>query len=109
MAPGGVYVMNVIDYGDRAFARAEIATLKRLFGNVVVVTPQRHVTGDGGGNFVIVASDSTIDSNAIEANLATWESESSVLHGPELEAFVGDAPILTDDFAPVDTLITQTR
>ncbi|MDH3303417.1 MAG: fused MFS/spermidine synthase [Acidimicrobiia bacterium] len=109
MAPGGVYVMNVIDYGDRTFARAEIATLKRLFGNVVVVTPERYVTGDGGGNFVIVASDSTIDPGAVEANLAAWESESSVHHGPELDAFVGDAPILTDDFAPVDTLMSQTR
>lgn len=109
MTPDGVYVMNVIDYGERAFARAEIATLQHLFANVVVVTPQRYVTGDGGGNFVIVATDSTIDIAAVEANLDTWASESAVHHGAALDEFVGDAPVLTDDFAPVDNLMSQSR
>ncbi len=109
MTADGVYVMNVIDYGERSFARAEIATVQRLFADVVVVTPQRYVTGDGGGNFVIVASDSDIDTGAIEANLAVRGSESSVHHGAALDEFVGDAPVLTDDFAPVDTLMTQAR
>ena len=109
MAADGVYVMNVIDYGDRTFARAEIATLRQLFANVVVVTPQRYVTGDGGGNFVIVASDAAIDPAAVEANLVVWDSESAVHDGRQLDDFVADAPVLTDDFAPVDTMMTQAR
>lgn len=107
MAADGVYVMNVIDYGDRTFARAEIVTLRQLFASVVVVAPQRYVTGDGGGNFVIVASDATIDPAAIEANLEVWASESTVHYGQQLDDFVADAHLLTDDFAPVDTMMTQ--
>ncbi len=109
MASDGVYVMNVIDYGDRAFARAEIATAQELFDEVVVIAPDRYVNGDGGGNYVIVATDETVDPVAIEVNLAAWDSESSVHHGSELRRFVGDAHVLTDDFAPVDTLLTQAR
>lgn len=109
MTDDGVYVMNVIDYGDRQFARAEIKTLQGIFGNVVVVTPDRYVNGDGGGNFVIVASDGPVDPTAIEANLDDRESESSVHFGADLDQFVGDVPILTDDFAPVDNLMTQAR
>ncbi len=109
MTAEGVYVMNVIDHGDRAFARAEIRTLQQLFANVVVVTPERYVSGDGGGNYVLVATDAPIDNDAIEANLDRWDSESTVNAGAELDRFVGDGPVLTDDFAPVDTLMTQTR
>jgi hypothetical protein len=29
-----------------------------------------------------------------------------VADGGELDAFIGDAPLLTDDFAPVDQLLT---
>ena len=29
-----------------------------------------------------------------------------VIEGAELEAWVGDVPVLTDDFAPVDQLLT---
>ena len=109
MTPDGVYVMNVIDYGERRFARAEIVTAQQLFNNVVVVAPERYVTGNGGGNFVIVATDAAIDTSAIETNLARWDSESTVHGGPGLRSFVGDASVLTDDFAPVDTLMTQAR
>ena len=109
MAADGVYVMNVIDHGRRRFARAEIRTVQQMFDNVVLVTPADYVTGTAGGNYVVVASDSPIDPAAIEANLARWESESSVFSGPALDTFVGDAPVLTDDFAPVDVLMTQAR
>ncbi len=109
MAPDGVYVMNVIDHGERRFARAEMATLRQLFANVVVVAPEHYVTGDGGGNYVIVATDSDIDPDAIGANLDERGSESAVHDGVDLERFIGDAPVLTDDFAPVDTLMTQAR
>ncbi len=109
MTADGVYVMNVIDFGPHDFARAEIKTLQRVFDQVVVVTPEPYVTGPAGGNYVIVATDTLIDVSAIEANLADWESESEVHAGDDLERFVGDAVVLTDDFAPVDVLITQRR
>ena len=107
MTADGVYVMNVIDYGSRAFVRAEIASVRQLFETVVLVAPDRYVTGDAGGNFVIVATDAAVDAVAVERNLAERGSESSVHTGRDLDQFVGDAEILTDDFAPVDTLMTQ--
>ncbi|MDH3295163.1 MAG: fused MFS/spermidine synthase, partial [Acidimicrobiia bacterium] len=105
MAAEGVYVMNVIDYPPFRFARAEIATLGRLFDNIAVITLDTYLNGERGGNIVIVASDTAFDTDAIAANLRTWRSPSTVVSGAALDEFVGETPILTDDFAPVDQMI----
>ena len=35
LTPEGVYVANLIDHGELAFARAEVATLREVFDHVV--------------------------------------------------------------------------
>ena len=40
------------------------------------------------------------------AGLAERDLAWQVAEGPELETFVGEAQVLTDDFAPVDQLLT---
>ena len=59
-----------------------------------------------GGNLVVVASDEPIDVAALRTNLRTQVPGWEVIDGTELTAWVGDAPILTDDYAPVDQLLT---
>ncbi len=105
MAPDGVYVMNVIDYPPYRFARAEVATLERLFDNVALITIDRYLNGGRGGNIVLVATDAPIDPDAIGAEIVRWGSPSSVFMGSGLEQFVDEADVLTDDFAPVDQMI----
>jgi spermidine synthase len=107
LRPEGVYVVNVIDYPPLGFARAELATLRDVFEHVAVAGPQSRVDGTSGGNVILIASDSPIPADAIEAiNRARADTDVVVTDPAVIEAFVGGAPVLTDDFAPVDQLLT---
>ena len=59
LAPGGVYVLNLIDSAPDAFARAELATLRQVFPHVVVAADEGTLAGAGGGNHVVVAATSS--------------------------------------------------
>jgi spermidine synthase len=104
LRPGGVYVLNMIDHPPLAFARAEAATLADVFDATAVIAPPERLAGDVGGNFVMVGAD-TVDARAIQRHLDARGEDEQVITGTSLDAFVGDAPVLTDDFAPVDQLL----
>jgi spermidine synthase len=109
---GGVYTINVVDYGPRGFLRAKIATLEDVFGHVAVLgRPESfgpQVPGIGG-NYVVVASDQPLATDRLlEANRNRARVD-ELLTGAELDAFAGDAQVLTDDHAPVDQLLTPFR
>jgi len=107
LVPGGLYALNVIDHAPLAFARAEIATVASVFEHVLVITPTGSLVGDRGGNIVVLASDRPIDREAIGAGLIDRATPMSMVSGLELDDFLGSDPlILTDDFAPVDQLLT---
>jgi spermidine synthase len=101
LRPEGLYLVNVIDNGQALFAKAEIKTLQAEFAQVAVIAERDEFTGAAGGNFVLVGSDQPINVDKVAAGI-----------GPGMEVrdqltdFVGDAPVLTDDFAPVDQLLT---
>ncbi len=106
LRPGGVYAINLIDYPPLGFARAEAATLQAVFEHVAVIAPPARLDRAEGGNFVLVASDEPIDAAAITARNRRRGDDDEVATGARLERFVGDAPVLTDDYAPVDQLLT---
>lgn len=108
LRPGGTYVMNLIDHPPLGFARAEARTLGAVFDHVVVLAPPERVAGDAGGNFVLVASDAPVDVDAILARGRERGDDEVALAGSDLRRFVDGAPVLTDDFAPVDQLLTTT-
>ncbi|MDP9389718.1 MAG: fused MFS/spermidine synthase [Actinomycetota bacterium] len=108
LRPDGVYVINLVDYRDLRFARAEVATLFRVFGHVAVVAPPSVLEG-GGGNVVVVASDVPIDAAAVGARVVARQGEERVLAGAAAVAFAGRAPVLTDDYAPVDQWLARAR
>ena len=108
LRPGGMYVMNLIDYPPLGFVRAEAATASRLFDHLAVIAPPSTLAGTNGGNVVLVASAEPLDVAAVTARIGTWgrASDTGILADPaEVDAFIGDAPILTDDYAPVDQLL----
>ena len=108
LRPGGVYVVNIIDYPPLRFVRAETATLASVFAEVAVIARQRTVDGEAGGNLVLYASDTPLDRAAVEASIATWPegATTSIVSDPgDVEIFIGASPVLTDDFAPVDQLL----
>lgn len=107
LRPGGVYAINVIDGPPLSFLRAEIATVHAVFDHVVVIAPPERLRGETGGNVVVVASDDPLPADALSEHLRRRDAPEVVLSDPDqLRAFVGDAPVLTDEFAPVDQLLT---
>ena len=102
----GVYVANLIDHPPMGFVRAELATLREVFPHVLLLARPVVLDGGDGGNVVVVASRSPLPVDALEAAMEEHRVQWVSAGGDELDAFVGDAPVLTDDRAPVDQLLT---
>jgi hypothetical protein len=105
LEPDGGYAVNVIDYPPDRFARAEIATLRAVFPHVVMIAAPSTLAGETGGNHILVASRRPLPAAAISAGLARrgpWQLADEAATA----RFAGDAPVLTDDRAPVDQLVT---
>jgi spermidine synthase len=105
LKPGGVYAQNVIDYPPDRFIKAEVATVADVFPHVAVIAPADALAGQVGSNFVIVASRSPLPLAALRDALDLVREPVTLLSGADLDAFVGDARVLTDDYAPVDQLL----
>jgi hypothetical protein len=77
-----------------------------VFPHVLLLARAPVLTGDDGGNLVAVASRSPLPADDIERAMADHGLAWHVAEGVELDRFIGDATVLTDDFAPVDQLLT---
>jgi MFS family permease len=102
----GVYAANLIDHEPLAFARAKVGTLATLFDHVALAALPEATRGRGGGNLVVLASDTPLDAAAWQAEMDDLGVGWVVIEGAELADWVGEVPVLTDDFAPVDQLLT---
>jgi MFS family permease len=101
----GVYVLNVIDHDPWRLLAAEVATLAHKFPHVALLARPEQLAPGGGGNAVVVASDLPIDVAVLAERAAVRGEPASVLDADAALRFAGDAPVLTDDWAPVDQLI----
>jgi spermidine synthase len=106
LAEDGVYAVNLIDHPPLSFVRAELATMRQLFPEVLLLARAPVLAGDDGGNVVAVVARHPLPTEEIAAALAAHGLAWQVAGGIELDAFVGDAGVLTDDHAPVDQLLT---
>jgi MFS family permease len=106
---GGVYAMNLIDHPPLDFLRAELATLREVFAHVAVLAPSERLSGDRGGNYILVASNAAIDVDALLDGAHAADDGIAALIGDDVDALIGDARPLTDGFAPVDQLLTPRR
>ncbi|MFJ8187535.1 fused MFS/spermidine synthase [Streptomyces sp. NPDC096105] len=110
LARDGLYVVNLIDHGEQAFAKAELATLREVFDHVALLGEPVDIglarTGTpAGGNLVAVASDRPVDLAAVQQALDARRTGWKTATGDTLTAWTADAPVLTDDYAPVDQLL----
>jgi SAM-dependent methyltransferase len=96
LRPNGMYIMNVIDYAPYRFLRAEVKTLQRHFSYVAAVSPSLHTYP--GGNVVLVASNRPVIDRTFHSTFLPVVP----LEGAQLNVFIGNAPVIRDDFAPVD-------
>jgi spermidine synthase len=101
----GVYAQNVIDYPPDRFIRAELATVADVFPHVALIAPPAALAGETGANFVIVASGAPLPLDLLRDRLGQVDEPVTLLSGADLTAFIDDARVLTDDYAPVDQLL----
>lgn len=109
LTPDGLYVLNLLDSGPLAFARAEVATLREQFAYVAVAAEATVLEDDrnAGGNLVVLASHEPLDAAGLRDALADREVEGwQVIEGAAVGDWAEGAPVLTDDYAPVDQLLT---
>ncbi len=99
LRPDGIVMMNVIDGGHSRFARAELATLAARFRHVAAILPESGVPTDHPVNQVLIASQAPLPGFRIDP------VDGVLVSGHALTDFIGDARVLTDDYAPVDQLV----
>jgi spermidine synthase len=108
LRPGGLYLINMIDFPPAEFARAEVATLRSVFAHVVLISYDTVLDGSDGGNVIAVASDQPIPVPVLQSNVGARDGSDLLVVADEQRTarYAGQAPILTDDLAPVDQLVT---
>jgi MFS family permease len=107
LRPNGIYAVNVIDYPPGRFVRAEVATIASVFPHVALVADPSALSGEAGGNFVVVASASPLPVAALRARLEQRGNVLAVAEGAAVAGFAGGATVLRDDYAPVDQLLSR--
>ncbi len=100
----GIYLVNLIDGPEMAFVRSMIRTLESIWPEVVVMTVDDRLAT--GGNVVLVASRLPLDVISLRDLGAGRGLRLSVLTGAEAAAFAEGGIVLTDDYAPVDQLLS---
>ena len=100
LKPGGLYTLNVIDLPPLSLLKAAAATLRDHFRFVRIVT-YGALERPYGGNAVVLSSNRPIPVAA-----GTEDEEVTTLGYGEVTAFTEGAPILSDDYAPTDQLLT---
>lgn len=96
LRPGGAYIMNLIDGGFR-FVRAEAATMRVVFGDVTLV--------EVGHNMILIGTDRPLNAAELTSQTRRHAMAAVPITGAALTALIGNAHVLTDDFAPVDQLL----
>jgi spermidine synthase len=109
LRPGGIYIVNLIDFPPLRFTRAHAATLLEVFDHVAVIGPRGFRDDQAGSNVVVAASSNPLDAEGIMARIAARGGEEEVLTDAALTGFARGAPILRDDHAPVDQWLARSR
>ncbi|GLU47798.1 fused MFS/spermidine synthase [Nocardiopsis ansamitocini] len=106
LRPDGLYLANIIDRGPRSFVAAEVATLEEVFAHVAVVADRDGLDSAVGGNHVVIASNTPLDTASLEPLLAGAEQPGALAGPALLDRWSAQGQVLTDDYAPVDQLLT---
>lgn len=111
MAPGGIYAVNILDTMDAGgFLRATARTMGAAFEYVYIIRGGQITGGSQRDTIIVAASDEPIvatDLYAAGSRAGFGGGAAVMMADADFAAFMAeaDAPILTDDYAPVDWLL----
>lgn len=101
LAAEGVLLVNVADGAGLTFARRQVATVRAVLPEVIVLAEVQTLKGRRFGNLVIAASASPLPTEWLPRLMAAGPHPAKVAQGDELDQFVRGAQVVTDaDAAP---------
>jgi len=105
LADDGLYVVNIIDGPWGHFLRAYIHTLRQTFRHVYPIFAIESWRRSSRSTIVIVASDTPLDREALEASSPLLTSQ--LLGEEEVDTLLAEGRVvtLTDRYAPVDQML----
>lgn len=92
----GWYAVNIGDGATLAFTRAQVATVRAVFGHACLIADAAVLRGRRFGNLVLVAAHDPLPVTAIGSLMTADPAPGRVEHGSALERFVGGARPVTD-------------
>ena len=98
LRPDGIYLLNVIDFGDLDLAARRGGHAARRVRRRRGSSPR---PGPAGGNLVLIAS-----ARPLPGPVGSDARGARTLDRAAVRRFAGDAAVLTDDDAPADQLLT---
>ena len=96
LTPDGIFVANMGDGPPLAHARARAATALSVFADVCVMADAPVLRGRRFGNLVLVAADVGLPVTVLTRCIAADPFPARLLHGTDLDRFVGGAKPITD-------------
>jgi hypothetical protein len=110
LAPGGLYLVNLIDGFRHDFVRAYVHTLQQTFRYVYLAPAASEWRDLSRMTYVVIAGDTALDVEALAALNAggpTHLLPGFLLSSQDLAGLLaeGRAVLLTDQYAPVDQLL----
>ncbi|MBM7462003.1 spermidine synthase [Microbacterium dextranolyticum] len=96
LAPDGVLLVNIADGAGLAFARREVATVRAVLSEVIVLAEVQTLKGRRFGNLVIAASAAPLPVEWLPRLMAAGPHPAKVAQGDEIDAFVRGAVPVTD-------------
>ncbi|MFG6280524.1 fused MFS/spermidine synthase [Microbacterium sp. 5K110] len=96
LAPDGVLLVNVSDGPGLAFARRQVATIREVLGEVIVLAEVQVLKGRRFGNLVVAASAAPLPVEWLPRLMAAGPHPAKVAQGAEIDEFVRDARPATD-------------
>jgi spermidine synthase len=109
LAPGGLYVVNIIDGPSGEFLRSYVHTLQQTFRYVYLVPSNEEWRESVRSTFVIIATDEVLQiTDLLQGNSGSDNRLlTNMLSEPQTRAVLdeGRKVLLTDDYAPVDQML----
>ncbi|KAA9089013.1 spermidine synthase [Microbacterium radiodurans] len=96
LAPDGVLLVNVADGAGLAFARRQVATVRAVLSEVLLLAEVQLLKGRRFGNIVIAASAAPLPAEWLPRLMAAGPFPAKVAQGAEIDEFARGARVSTD-------------
>jgi len=96
LAPEGVLLVNVADGAGLAFARRQVATVREVLPEVILLAEVQLLKGRRFGNLVIAASPAPLPAEWLPRLMAAGPFPAKVAQGAEIDEFARGARVATD-------------